>query len=335
MRRRPWKRSRARLVWILVLIAGLVGCRPEGDTADDESAAARNPTMLVSVARAEAAPMQAELHLLGNTVATHHVIVRAPTAGRVVGMKLVTGDSVRKGQVVAHIINREIEAAEDGLIVAQKIDPENAENLAASVKRYTHSPGIAVRAPDAGIISQPPVTTGQIVADLDPLVDLIDPQSLYVEASVPISQLHVLKPGMAASVFSPLRPGKPFAARVAVRLPNFDVATASSTVRLDFKGSERIEEAGSPVAVRVVTSSIPDAISIPEAAMFQDPGPDRFHVFIVGPDQRARRTDVTAGIRDGDRVQITSGIKAGDLVITSGGYALSDGLRVEIEQASR
>lgn len=337
MKHRLWELPYARWICVLALAISLAGCRPSADSSDDEddSKPATNPTMLVTAARAEVAPMQQELHLLGKTVATHHVIIRAPTAGRVTGMTLVTGDTVRKGQVVAHVINREIEAAEDGLIVARKIDPANADSLSHSVNRYTHSPGIPVRAPDAGIVSQPPVTTGQVVADLDPLVDLIDPRSLYVEANVPISQLRLLRPGMTANVFSPMRPGKPFAARVAALLPTFDAATASSTIRLDFTSAERIEETGSPVAVHVVTSEAPDAIAIPEAAMFQDTGANRFHVFTLGPDKLAHRTDVKPGIRDGDRVQITSGLKAGDLVITSGGYALSDGLRVELEQQSQ
>ena len=92
-----------------------------------------NPTLLVSAARAEVHPMTSELRLLGKTVAMRHVIIRAPTAGRVTGMKLVSGDSVRKGQVVAHVINREIEAAEAGLAVARKIDPQDAPGLTASV----------------------------------------------------------------------------------------------------------------------------------------------------------------------------------------------------------
>jgi multidrug efflux pump subunit AcrA (membrane-fusion protein) len=315
------------------LSLALSSCHPATQSTDDEEEnAPANPTMSVTAVRAEVMPMQEELNLLGKTVATHHVIIRAPTAGRVTGMKLVTGDWVNRGQVVAHVINREIEAAEAGLAVAQKIDPDNAKSLAHSVDRYTHSAGIPVRAPDSGIVSQPPVTSGQIVGDLDPIADLIDPRSLYVEASVPLTELHELTPGMAASVFSPMRPRKAYPARMVAVLPNFDSATASSTVRLDFASSERILEAGSPVTVHIVTERDPAAISIPQSALFQDPGNDRFHVFTVGPDKYAHRTDVTVGIHQDKRVQVTSGIHPGDLVITSGGYTLSDGLRVEVAQ---
>ena len=279
--------------------------------------------------------MTSELRLLGKTVAMRHVIVRAPTAGRVIGMKLVSGDSVRKGQVVAHVINREIEAAEAGLAVARRIDPQDAAALGASVGRYNHSAGIPVVAPEAGIVSQPPVTSGQMVADLDTIVDLIDPASLYIDTSVPISQLSLVRPGMAATVTTPFRPGVEFPARVDAILPSFDAASASSSVRTDFTGAERIAEAGAPVEVRVETASVPDAIVVPASALFQDEGVDKYHVFVIGADGRAHRTDIKVGLRESDRVQVTAGIKAGDLVVTSGGYALSDGLGVRVAQGNQ
>jgi multidrug efflux pump subunit AcrA (membrane-fusion protein) len=313
----------------------LVSCGGEKKGGDEEEAAPANPTLLVSAARAEVHPMKSELRLLGKTVAVRHVIIRSPTAGRVIGMKLVTGDSVHKGQIVAHVINREIEAAEAGLAVARKIDPDDAQALSASVGRYSHSAGIPVVAPESGVVSQPPVTSGQMVADLDTIVDLIDPKSLYVETSVPISQLSLVRVGMAATVTTPLRPGVEFPARVDAFLPNFDATSATSSVRTDFTGPERIAEAGAPVEVRVETASAPDAIAIPSAALFQDQGENRYHVFVIGPDGRARRRQIKVGLRERDLVQVTDGLKVGDLVVTSGGYALSDGLAVRVSQENQ
>jgi membrane fusion protein (multidrug efflux system) len=311
-----------------VLLAGCGG----GPKADEADAKPANPTLLVKAARAEVHPMTSDLRLLGKTVAMRHVIIRAPTAGRVIGVKLVSGDSVRRGQVVAHVINREIEAAEAGLAIARKIDPQDAPELSASVGRYNHTAGIPVVAPEAGIVSQPPVSSGQMVADLDTIVDLIDPASLYIDTQVPVSQLSLIRPGMSATVTTPFRPGIQFPARIAAILPSFDAASASSSVRTDFTGSDRIAQANAPVEVRVETASVPDAIVVPTAALFQDQGVDRYHVFVIGSDGRAHKKDIKVGLRDGDLVQATDGIKLGDVVVTSGGYALSDGLGVRVAQ---
>ena len=335
MMKRAGTNSRAIGIFAAAIAAALLaGCGGE-KKSDDEDTAPSNPVLLVSAARAEVHPMTSELRLLGKTVATRHVIIRAPTAGRVTGMKLVSGDSVRKGQVVAHVINREIEAAEAGLAVARKIDPDDAPGLSTSVGRYNRSAGIPVVAPESGVVSQPPVTSGQMVADLDTLVDLIDPASLYIDTSVPVSQLSLVRPGMPATVTTPFRPGVEFPARVAAILPSFDASSASSSVRTDFTGAERIAEAGAPVEVHIETSSAPDAVVVPAAALFQDPGVDRYHVFVIGSDGRAHRTNIKVGLRNRDLVQVIAGIKAGDLVVTSGGYALSDGLGVRVAQGNQ
>ena len=140
---------------------------------------------------------------------------------------------------------------------------------------------------------------------------------------------------MAATVTTPFRPGVEFPARVAALMPNFDTTSETSSVRTDFIGAERIEEAGAPVQVRIETLNVPDAIVVPASALFQDQGVDKYHLFVIGADGRAHRTDVKVGLRDHDRVQITDGVKVGDLVVTSGGYALSDGLEVRVEQENQ
>ncbi|MDB5107657.1 MAG: family efflux pump component [Candidatus Binatus sp.] len=321
------RRSIAMALFFALLIAGCGGDKSAEKGADEKPP---NPVLLVTAFKAEVHPMANELRLLGRTVATHHVIIRAPAAGRVIGLKLISGDVVHKGQVVAHVLNREIEAAEAGLAVARRIDPKSAAALADSVARYNDSAGIPVVAPESGVVSQPPVTSGQMVADLDPLVDLVDPQSLYIDASIPLSQLSSIKPGMLATVTTGFRSGLDMKARVAAMMPSFDTNTATSSVRLDFVSKDRISESGAPVEVLVEIASVPDAIVIPIAALFQDVGLDRYHVFVVGPDHRAHRTNVTIGIRDRERAQVLFGVKVGDLVVTSGGYALSDGLNVQV-----
>jgi RND family efflux transporter MFP subunit len=135
-------------------------------------------------------------------------------------------------------------------------------------------------------------------------------------------------------VKSPLKPNLEMPARVAAILPNFNAGSATSGVRIEFTGSDRIIEAGAPTETMVTTKSVPDAIVIPAAALFQDDN-GGFYVFVVGKENRAQRVPIKLGIRNRDQVQVTAGLALGDLVITSGGYTLSDGLKVSVEQASR
>jgi multidrug efflux pump subunit AcrA (membrane-fusion protein) len=316
------------------LLLALTGCNKGASLEEGESQEEQPPAVMsVTAARVRVAPMRQELRMLGTTAAARHITLRAPAAGRVVGFNLQNGDRVRAGQVVAHVINREVEAAEQGLEVAQQIDPAEAASMARSVSRYAHNAGIAVTAPEAGIVSQRMVSSGQMVNDLDPLADLIDQRSIYIDAAVPVDEISMVRPGMGATVTSPLRPGMSFAARVAALAPDLTPgAAATVSARLEFLGP-KISEAGAPVEVRLTIRSAPDAIVIPSPALFDNAANGTSYIFVVGADGRAHRTTVTIGIRGANQVQLTSGLTPGQRVITSGGYALSDGLKVQVTVA--
>lgn len=323
-------RASALTLALAILIGGCGGASSD----DDSQPEAVTPTLAVSVAKVSTAPMRKTLRLLGTTAATHQVILRAPVGGRMLGMHLKIGDRVRKNEQVGRVLSLEVEAARQGLAVAKKIDPQDAPRLEQSVSKYGSGSGIPVIAPESGVVSAPPVVSGQVVAYLDPLADLVDPNSVYVDTAVPAEDVHLISVGMPAIVRSPLKPGVEMPARVAAILPNFNAGSATSPLRIEFTGPERILESGAPAEATVITQSVPGAIVIPAAGLFQDDN-GAFHVFIVGKDDRAHRVPVTLGIRNQDQVQVTSGLAPGDLVITSGGYALSDGLKVSVEQASK
>jgi multidrug efflux pump subunit AcrA (membrane-fusion protein) len=316
------------LIAIIALVAA--GCHSGPSDDEDNAGEPSAITMAVSGARVAVKPMRSELRLLGETVARRHISLRAPAAGRVIGLNIQTGDRVRRGEVVAHLLSREVEAAENGLAVARQIDPADAPSLTDSVKRYAHGAGVPVTIPEDAIVAQRMVSPGQVVADLDQLADLIDPRSIFVDAAVPVNELAAIRTGMEAVVTSPLHPGLDFPAQVAGISPSFSQTGATSPARIEFTGRERIDESGAPVEVTITIKSVPDATVIPAASLFEDAADDRFYIFVAGNDGRARRKTVTIGMRSPAEVQITSGVRGGQIVITSGGYALSDGLKVNV-----
>jgi multidrug efflux pump subunit AcrA (membrane-fusion protein) len=321
----------------LTLLAALsaAGCGRSVSDEDTASEPAPKVVLAVSAARVAVKPMRQEIALPGITAALRTLTVRAPAAGRVVGLEVTTGDRVRRGQVIAHIINREVLAAQAGVETAQKIDPGEAAALARSVKRYTGGPGIPVRAPQNALVAQRVVSPGQIVNEFDPLVDLVDPASVYVDAQASINQLGALRVGMDATVVSALKPGVAYPARIWSLSPSFSPGGTTAPVWVQFTAQDRMGEVGASVEVHVTTRSVPDAIVIPAAALFQDAARNNFYVFTVVADGRAHRTIVAVGIQTPAVVQVTRGLKPGEIVITSGGYALSDGLEVRASVTPR
>ncbi|MBV8770848.1 MAG: efflux RND transporter periplasmic adaptor subunit [Deltaproteobacteria bacterium] len=317
---------------LLALAIAFAGCR-SGASEDQDAHTPAAVTMAVSGARVATKPIRREVKLLGETVAQRHISLRAPAAGRVIGLSILTGDRVKRGEVVAHIVSREVEAAVNGLAVARQIDPAEASSLADSVTPYLRGPGVPVTVPEDATVAQRLVSPGQLVADFDQLADLVDPRSIFVNAAVPVDDLVDIHPGMEVIVSSPLYRGVNFPARVAGLSPSFNQAGATSEVRIEFTGAHRIEEAGAPVEATVTVSFVPDAIVIPTAALFEDATNNSYYVFRAGSDGRAHRQPVTIGIQSHPQVQITRGLEPGQIVITSGGYALSDGLKVAVSVA--
>jgi multidrug efflux pump subunit AcrA (membrane-fusion protein) len=316
----------------LLLVGTIVicGCRSAPSADEDSATPAGAITMAVSGARVATKPMRSEIHLLGETEARRHISLRAPMAGRVIGLNILTGDRVKRGEVVAHIISREDEAALNGLATARQVDPSEASSLTDSVKRYVRGAGVPVTVPEDGIVAQRIVSSGQLVADLDQMADLIDPRSVFVNAAVPVDELSTIRSGMEAIIDCPLHPGVDFSARVSGVSPSFNQSGATVAARLEFTGVQRIYEAGAPIEAKVFVRFVPNATTIPLTALFEDAAINNYYVFVAGRDGRAHRQTVTIGIRTGTEVQVTSGVKPGQVVITSGGYALSDGLRVTV-----
>ncbi len=330
-------RLRLAIATLSLMTLAAAGCRSKARDAAEQPGAdvAANTAMAVTVAKVVGAPMREQLTLLGQTAALRKLTIRAPAAGRLEGLGLQIGDRVRRGQLIARIISREAEAAKAGAAIARELDPEHAAATDRAVRRFASESGIAVRAPGNAIVMQRLTGSGQIVAELDPIVELIDPASIYVQADAPIDVAAMVKPAMRASVSSPLHPGVEFAARVAAVSPSFNQGGATVPIRIDFVAPARIEQAEASVEVRIVTQDVPDALVIPAAAIFQDAERGTSHVFVLGPDGRAHRTAVTIGIHNLERVQITHGLDAGQTVITSGGYTLSDGLAVRPVSSER
>ena len=86
---------------------------------------------------------------------------------------------------------------------------------------------------------------------------------------------------------------------------------------------------GTPVHASITGTTIPNALKVPKDAIL--PAQDgTTNVMVVGSDGKAHKRSIKTGIRTEEEVQVVSGLSAADNVVTSGGYGLSDGAKVEI-----
>jgi RND family efflux transporter MFP subunit len=212
---------------------------------------------------------------------------------------------------------RELTEAEAGLAEAQS----------AKAAAGTLAGRSTVRAPFDGVIAERTHNPGDLVEPGgDPILRLLDPARLQVEAPVPLDQLAGIALGNAARVLAP--GGAAYDAKVIARPAAVDPATGSAAVRLAFAHPAGLPDlpAGTPVEVEISGEEHPDAVVAPKAAIVQE-GPESF-LYTVDAQSHARRVAVRIGVENGGEAEILLGLAAGQQVVVQGQNGLPDGATV-------
>jgi RND family efflux transporter MFP subunit len=187
-----------------------------------------------------------------------------------------------------------------------------------------------VRARFDGVIAESWHHPGDLVdaSNSDPVLRVIDPHRLQVEAAVPVGELNRVVVGSSARVIGPEGTDAE-RATVQTRSAAVDPSTGTVRVRLTFAQGTRVP-AGTPVRVEIEAEEHENAVIVPVAALAHEGG--SAFVFVVGSDGHARRTPVELGIVTGNEAEIVKGVGAGDRVIVRGQVALPDGAAVTVEE---
>lgn len=177
---------------------------------------------------------------------------------------------------------------------------------------------VAARAHDVGDIVDAPQS--------EPILRVIDPTRLQVEASLPVSALSGIVAGSPAHVHSPagLEPAE---ARVRGVPAAVDPRSGSLLVRLDFRGAPGLP-AGTPVTLEIEGPERSDVLLVPAAAIVRE-GESTF-VYTV-EEGKAHRVEVRLGTLTARDAEVLSGIEVGAQVVVRGQNALPDGASVSTE----
>ena len=228
----------------------------------------------------------------------------------------------------------------EGGIAARKEVEDARRDLAQAEATVTESRGAVsaagrlagrevVRAPFDGVVVARSHQVGDIVDPTgpEPLLRVIEPSRLQVEAAVPAGELGRIAVGGTARVH-----GASFhdeRARVIARPPAVDPVTGTALTRLAFDTPTHLP-AGLAVDVEILGEEHPAAVLVPAEALVQE-GPQSF-VFTVDGQKKAHRREVEVGVIAGGSAEILSGVQAGEAVVVRGQTALPDGATVEMSE---
>jgi RND family efflux transporter MFP subunit len=162
----------------------------------------------------------------------------------------------------------------------------------------------------------------------DPVLRVIDPARLQVDASVAIPHLARVVVGAAGRLILP-DDAAPVPLKVIGRPAAVEPGTAAAPVRLAFLQPHTFA-AGTPVEVEIDAEEHANVVLVPTPAIVREG--EETAVFVVS-NNKAQRRRVVLGIVNGTRAEIREGIKPGEQVIVRGQTGLPDGAAVTIEKS--
>lgn len=314
-------------------------------------AAAPAPAALASVV-AEGHSTANEASHDGVVEAVRQTVIAAQVPGAIVLLQVKPGDSVKAGQVLARIDSHAadqnalagdatVRAARASLDVASK-DFERQKQLydknyisqaaleraeaqfkatQAQVAAQLAQAGAAhvaagfhtVRAPYAGVVSEVPVSLGDMALPGRPLLTLYDPSALRVTAAVPqasaapgateLARLELPALPAAQQWVKPLR---------VTALPAADSATHTVQVRFDLPATPGLVP-GMFARAWIPSQGATDArVYVPARAIVRRA--ELSAVYVINTEGRALLRQVRLGRTTGERVEILSGLSAGERV---------------------
>jgi multidrug efflux system membrane fusion protein len=357
--------TRRTLLAIALAAALLTAACGGGDAAQEVEF--RVPVTVRDVGTAD---VEDRVVVTGTLRAPETVSLRAETSGtlrlakRADGRRLVEGDRVQAGAVIAEITGEDVrlasrldatrqryEAAQRDHESAKRLHAEgltselelrNAETVLADAKlewersRLTEDRSRLVT-PISGVIlrlgrddSGQPVGEGQLVAQGYEVARIAPIDALIADVDLVGPDVARVEPGMPARVRHHAWDDRRFDGRVLRLAPALDPTTRTLRAEIATNNQERLLRPGMFVEVSVVTERREGVPVVPREAVTERGGTK---VVFVLDGQKVAQRDVVPGLGDDDVVEIREGLSPGDRVVVRGLETLTDGTRVRVTGA--
>lgn len=315
--------------------------------------AAQRQVQGVRLGKAERAPSRQRLRLFGRVVPDEtrvHVVDSAVDGTVREVTHATTGSFVAKGERMGSVFAPDVRFAlqgyltaldtmdrdelarvSAGLVVAKggsadssaRFAIERLLSLGVSPQQIEEFRGtrllpvsIDVRAPVAGLVVARDFFPGRRIGPGMECFRIANLDRVWVLADVPEGAAALVRPGDAAKVTLPGRPGA-FAAVVSRVPPTYDPASQTLKVRLELANPGAALRPEMPVDVELEVERA-EAVTVPEDAVV-DAGL-RQTVFVQAGEGALEPRSVETGWRAGGRVEIRRGLEAGEVVVVSGTF---------------
>mgnify|MGYP000849554507 CR=1 FL=1 len=274
------------------------------------------------------------------------------TSGKVIEINFEEGSLVKKGQLLAKVNDRQLQAQLQRLVSQLKLAEDRVfrqnallERDAVSKEAYeqvktdlaTLNADIEIvkanisltelHAPFDGVIGLRQISVGSYASPTTVVAKLTKVTPLKVQFSVPERYAAQIKKGTNLN-FHIEGQLDAFAAKVYAMESTIDPNLHTFMVRALYPNVNRTLLPGRYASIQLKKEEIPNAIAIPTEAIVPEMGKDKVFLYKSG---KAEPVDIVAGIRTEAEVQVVRGLQLGDTIITSGTLQLRTGLSVILD----
>ncbi len=197
---------------------------------------------------------------------------------------------------------------------------------------------MVLRAPFAGVIAEVAVELGEWIMPSPPLltappvIDLIDPTSLYISAPMDEVDSGAIRPGQRAKVAVDSYPGQEFfgeVVRVAPYVLDIEAQNRTVEIEVELDDGERASKLlpGTSADVEVILEVRDRVLRVPTLALLEG------NKVLVANDGRLEEQSVEIGLKNWDYAEVVSGVEEGHRVVTTlDRVEVKVGARVEVEE---
>ncbi len=210
---------------------------------------------------------------------------------------------------------------------AQAMVEKTAQKQADLAALQTTASMYAIRSPLNGVVVHRNANPGDIVDVTSIILDVANLNHLVLTASLPASDLSLLKVGERCDLETPDFPGKRFPGTLQT-IGQIDPTSNMLNVRVLVPNPQHRLRIGSFAIVKIAVGAHPHAVVVPKQAVVSRQAGNV--IFVVDKSDVAHLRIVHLGVEEGDRVEVLSGISAGNRVITLGQYELANQSKVRI-----
>lgn len=223
------------------------------------------------------------------------------------------------------IAERDIEQSRRASIAAQAALEDANSRLATAQKAYRST---TVTAPFGGIVSERPVSAGDIVQPGGALFTVVDPSSMRLEASVPAEQLSEIRVGVPVTFTVSGYPGREFVGRIVRVNPTADPTTRQVRIYVSIPNAGRALVGGLFASGRVSTASRTGLVVPTSALDLRGTSPSVMRV----RGGKVEKVAVTVGVNDksSETTEVLAGLNAGDTLLIGAAQGITPGTPVRV-----